>query len=245
MAIARLIAPFSQLSGKVPAPNQPAATSASVAMPDANGRTLMRSFVVPANPDTNPQQIQRAIFTSVAEAMNSLTPAQKQSWVDAAVNIQRIGRLQVPFNFNWTMLFVQVNNYRVLNDQTIATTAPSIGGANIPSTINSITVDGTNVTFALSEPGTPTSGSFVVVRATPSVQSTTRLARNNELRFLTDDPSDSIIARITSAPFNYTVDMERFLLEENWYSGVQILVLNSGYVPVGQLFNRSLLVNAI
>jgi hypothetical protein len=185
--IARLIAPYAIISGKIAAPNTATASSAVVNMPDKNGRTLVRQFVVPNNPDTQWQSTARAAFTSISEAYQTLSQAQVEAWQALAATINNTGRLGLDYKLSWTSFFQQVNNYRLQNGAAITLTAPSLGGANMPTAIVNIASDDGSPTQQLEitlADSSPTAGSWLAFRLTRDLSSPNRKARDNEFQYV-------------------------------------------------------------
>lgn len=244
MAIARLIAPYANFSGKIVAPTTQPNTSAVVNMPDKNGRTLVRSYVYPNQPDSAAQQAQRAILTSVSEAMQSLSQPQVEAWKTFADFYNITGRLGLTYKMTWSQAFQRVNNYRVQAAQAPVLTPPSTSGATVPTAITAVTSDDGDPTqeimITVTDPS-PTSGSFVAIRLTRNMETPQRQARDNEFVYPTGS-DDSIFARLTSG-FVYTITASRINILEGMYIGVEMTVLNSGYAPVGRIVNRNIIVD--
>jgi hypothetical protein len=245
MAIMRLLAPWSNASGTFSAPSLPASTSAIVAMPDPNGRTLARQFVVPANPNTTAQQAIRSYFTSISEAYQTLSQAEVEAWQAAAAEINRTGRLGLSYKMTWTQLFQSVNSYRLQAGEVITLTVPSTAGATVPATVASVTSDDGDpeqqVVITITEPATPTAGSFLAIRVTRNLSSPNRQARATDFRY--PAPSeDMIFPRDTTSPYVYTFTATTLNVLSASYIGIDIRVLNAGYFPVGSLIKTNILV---
>jgi hypothetical protein len=247
MAIARLIAPFASLSGKVAAPDTQAAASAVVAMPESNGRTLLRSFVQPANPDTAAQTEVRAILTNITEAYQSLTQPQVEAWQAIAQEITNTGRLGLDYTLSWTMLFNRINSYRQLNGQAIVLDPPAQVGANVPTGVGTVNSDdgdpAQSLQIGIQESAAPTAGSFLVFRLTRNLGSPVRQARVNELRYITSSPAGSFKPRDTTNPYIYSLASTRLNVFSDTNIGVEVLVLDAAYYPVGRLFAKNVVVD--
>lgn len=240
MAIARLIAPFSILSGRVNAPDAALAPSAVVAMPDKNGRTLMRSFVVPDNPDTLPQQQIRGILTDVSEAMQSLSQAQVEDWQAVAQNVSSDGRLGLSYRLNWNALFQQVNSYRVQFGQAITLTPPTLAAMPL-YTPNAITSDDGNpdqqLSVYLTQNPTETRG-YIAIRVTRALSSPARSARQNELRY----PAAPVecIKAVTVSVQEYVLTATRLNVFIGDLIGLELTVLNQDFLPRSRAFVRNI-----
>ena len=238
MAIARLIAPFSQVSGKIAAPGAVAATSAVVAMPDRFGRTLLRNFVNPVQPQSLTQVEAQARLTTISEAYQTLSQPQVEAWQALANSINNSGRLGLDYRLNWNQLFQQVNNYRLQNADSIVLTPPTNTFVAGPSGFSEVTSnDGDpaqQLTFKLTETGTP-GASTLRFRVTRNLASPNREARTNELRFFAAT-FDCFLARVTSAPYNYVIDATTLNVYQGSYIGIEIITLNADYIPQARLF---------
>lgn len=247
MAIVTLIAPVAAVSGKVTPPGGQANTGAVVMMPDPNGRTLMRQFVSPDQPQTASQLFMQAIFTSISEAMQTLTQPEVEAWQALAQEIVRSGRLGPTYRLSWTMLFQQVNSYRMQDGLAITTTAPSMTIAAGPTGVTSITSDDGDPTqdlnILVTEAGAPPATTKLAFRATRSMGSPNRQARDNELRYFADSV-DCIMTRDTSAPYNYHFTATKLNILVGQFVGIEIKTLNASYVPVARVFLSNIEVTA-
>lgn len=242
--IARLIAPYSSVSGKTTAPNSQSATSAVVNMPDRFGRTLVRSFVVPANPQTAAQIQIRGWMTSVSEAMQTLSQPQVEQWQALADEIERTGRLGVDYRLNWNQLFSQVNSYRLQRGQGINLTPPTLTLTPLPSGITEINSDDGDPVQLLEITTADTyigNQGWIAIRITRDLASPNRQARSNELRYVAD-PTVCIFPRGTNANPTFTINTSRLNILAGQFVGVEATILNAQYVLVGRIFIKNLTV---
>lgn len=235
MAIARLIAPFSILSGTVTAPDSQAAASAVVAMPDKNGRTLLRNYVVPNDVGSAAQLQIRSWFSNVSEAYQTLTLDQAAAWQALARSINISGRLGLDYRLTWTALFQQVNSYRLQNGQTATLIPPALD--SLPTvTLTAVRSDDGDpiqeITFTTSLASS--ASGFLAFRVTRDLSSTSRQARRNELRYPAA-PLDCILPRSATVA-TYTINASRLNILVGMRIGVEILTLNADYVPVARVF---------
>ena len=241
MAIARLIAPFSSVSGKITAPGSVGSTSAVVAMPDQFGRTLLRAYTRGVQPNTIQQVQARSILSSISEGMASLSQAQLEAWQALALEITLNARLGQTFKPTWAQIFQTVNSYRVQNAQSIILNPPTTEGAAVPTRIAAISSDDGAPDQVLSitvEGPTVTAGSFYRYRFTRNLGTGQRRARSNEFRYATTTPL-GIIAAATGVVTLTATTLNIFSATN---IGVEILVLNSGYVPVGRALTNNIAV---
>jgi hypothetical protein len=235
------------MSGKVNAPSQPSTTSAVVTLPDIYGRTLVRSFVTPVQPNSSFQQASQAYFSSVSEAYQSLSQPQVEEWQELANQIERSGRLGLDYNLSWTTLFQQVNNYRLRRNEVITLTPPSISFVNGPSAISQVTTTDESPEQEVSviiPASSLTVGSFMAIRMTRDLGSPNRQARSNELRYVGTD-EDWIIPVTTTGQTSFTAQATRLNIVSGTFIGVEIKVLNPDFVLVGRIFNTNIQPTAI
>lgn len=247
MAIARLIAPFATISGKINAPSQPTTTSAVVTMPDKFGRTLLRSFVTPNQPNSIYQLQSQAYLSSVAEAYQTLSQPQVEQWQALADQIEKSGRLGLDYNLSWTTLFQQVNNYRLRRLQAITLTPPALSFVNGPTAITSVQSDDGEPTQYLTvnwSAAALTVGSFFAIRVSRDMESPNRQARTNELRYPGPD-EDWIVPIVTTGQTFYEGIATRLNLLTGMRIGVEIKVLNPDYVLVGRFFNSNIAITGL
>lgn len=246
--IARVLAPFSIISGKTVSPDQQAAASAVVAMPDTNGRTLLRSYVVPLNPQTSAQIAIRSDLTSISEAYQSLTQAQADAWKAIAAFITRTGRLGLDYTLSWTALFQSVNSYRLQDGQSIAMNPPTFDSCNVPSGIESIVSDdgdpSQQVDLTLTESSTPTTGSKIAIRYTRDLGNAVRQARQTDFRYPAA-PVDCILPRDVAAPYAYQITSTRLNILADTHIGVQLMVLTPNYYPQQRLTFGNVVVQSV
>lgn len=243
MAICRLIAPFGAYSGKIGAPDSQDAASAVVAMPDNDGRTLVRRYVTPANPDTTAQQQMRAFLTSISEAIQSLTQPQVDAWAAIAAEIKRQGRLGLDYTLSWTALFQMVNSYRLQGGLEIVTDPPELDSASGALNVTVTSDDGDpdpELTFAIT--ANASTGRLFQIRITRDLGSPVRQARTNELRFPAV-PDECIQAAGTGNP-TLTLTATRLNTLSTQRIGVRVLAITPHYYPGGVLFAKNVLVGA-
>ena len=213
-----------------------------MAMPDKDGRTLMRQFVNPANPQTTYQVQQRSFLTNIGEAMQQLSLPQVEGWKAIAETIERSGRLGLSYKIKWNQLFSMVNSYRLNANQVIVTTAPAFTPVAVPTGITGVISDDgdpiQNLVVTLSESGTPPA-SFVFFEFTRDLGSTSRSARDNEFQAV-DFVPDNIKARDTSSPYQYSITSERLNLIGGMRIGVRATILTSNYYPIAKITNRNI-----
>lgn len=241
MAIATLIAPFSRYSGSVKPGGVQGTTGGVVAMPDKNGRTITRTLVTPANPNTAHQQTIRAYLTNITEAYQSLSVAQVDAWSAIADTINISGRLGLVRKMTWTQLFQQVNSFRLQAGAVggIAMDPPALDSATIPTGVASVASDDgdpdQNVKLVVTETGAPTAGSFLAIRFTRNLASPVRLARKTDYRYISTAIADSIQGRVIAGPFQYSVPAQSLNVNSGEYIGIHLTVLTPNFYPAGYL----------
>lgn len=238
MAISKLSAPFEQLSGAIGGEN------GVVAMPDRNGRTLLRENFIPFNPGSSFQQQIRADFTTVSGQYSLLNESQKDAWSQAASGLEETGRLGDPYGITGHMLFIRVNMYRLLDNAGITQTPPSTLGEPGPTAINASIASGDVLLDVQRD--VPPSGGFYYIKASGTDLSVARNARQNELRAIAQNQEDSIIPVTTTGAFqSITISNPRFAIQDQDRRGLGIIQLNPDYFPVNGIFLPNVQYNEI
>jgi hypothetical protein len=242
--IIALQAPFARVSGTAGAPSTQNATGGIVMGPDASGRTIGRAYVSPSQPNTAAQLAAQARISTTVEAYQSLTIEQVEAWTALALQISAPGRLGLSKTMSWTQLFNQVNNYRLQDGQTIIFDPPAITAAPVVTAINSVASDDGDpdqvLTISISSATSSTTG-FLAFRFTRPMASPIRLARDTDLRYVTSTTA-SIIARLTGTTTNYSLTATTLNVLSNTHIGVEVTVLNAGYVPTSRVFVKNTIV---
>lgn len=252
MAIATLVAPFARFSGKVTAPGIAGTEGGVVCMPDADGRTLTRSLVQPANPQTAAQLFIRAAMTSITEAYQTLTLPQAEAWQAIAETITRTGRLGLNRTLSWTQLFQSVNSFRIQAGEAIAMDPPTLDSCTLPSAISVVASDDGSpdqtVEVKVTEPSVPAAGSFIAWRFTRDLGSAVRLARKTDYRYATTLMADSILPRQTvvgGGVYTYTLATDNLNVLGSQHIGVVGQVLTPHYYPAGIVQVKNILVDSV
>lgn len=242
MAIVTLVAPYARYSGSVGKPSTINATGGQVLMPDRDGRTIARTYVDPQQPGTDPQVLAQARLSTISEAMQSLSQPQVEAWQAAAESINKTGRLGLTYKLNWSMLFQQVNNYRLQDNQPVINTVPSLTSVPGIASIDDIRSDDgspNQVIIVYCTTTGSTNQGFLAVRVTRDLESPVRQARANEYRYPAQT-DDCLIARTTGTNLELTITTTTLNVLQGTHIGVEIRVLNAGYVPVARTENRNI-----
>lgn len=244
MAIVRLIAPFGNYSGKVGAPSSQDTSSAVVTMPDKNGRTLARRFVNPNQPDSTYQQDARALLTTIAEAIQTLSLPQVEAWQAIAQDIIRSGRLGLDYALSWTMLFQMVNSYRQQDGQAIVLDPPELDSVSGASGV-AVTSDDADPIQELSFDilAVAQANRKFQIRITRNLGSPVRQARTNELRYQ-NTPANCIVGAVGANP-QIALASSRINVYSGQWIGVSILTITPNYYPAARYFDTNVLVGSL
>lgn len=226
MAIAKLNEPFSAVSGAF------GGESGVVAMPDKNGRTLLRNNVIPNQPNSSLQVSARVILSQVAATYRALTEAQANAWDQAAALITLRGRLDQEYKLQGMGLYMRTNWYRVADGQAIVSVPPTTEDV-VPPTLTSVDDEGVGVITVNLASGSGAGTGFYFVKISGDLNSTARKARLNECVALGDTYQTSIVP---IAAGNTTATGTKPTLNSGDRVGVLVEVLNTGYLPVSTLF---------
>lgn len=245
--ILKLKSPVEQMSGALGSVATLNTTAGIVAMPDSNGRTLARDYVIPVQPNSSPQQLAKARVSAIVEAYQSLTLVQVDEWQALAEQINKTGRLGQDYKLNWTMLFQQVNNYRLQDGQAITSTPPSIAAAPIVTSITDLTSDegipdqALRLTFVTAA---ATASGFWAVRFTRPLGSPVRQARDTDFRYV-NTPAACLLPRTnsTTQALDITSTLINIMVDD--HVGVEIKALNADYVPTSVFVVRNRTVQSV
>lgn len=86
---------------------------------------ISRTRVVPTNPQTTPQQTRRGYFGNAAQAWLSLTPSERQAWIDLDPPLTMTNVFGVEVALTGYNAFVRVNENILSVGGSILTTPPS------------------------------------------------------------------------------------------------------------------------
>lgn len=202
----------------------------------SRGRQMLRQWVYPTDPETALQQQLRAYMSQVAVAWQSVSDIEAAGWSDLAEQMKRVDSLGREYAYFANNAYAVVNVYRLLDGQSITDDAPTY---NPPATpvITAAGHDEENLVVTVQH-AQGTSG-FFSVRATPALPSPRRLARKNELRYLSTSLALSIVPA-TASPQNVTVPTQRVSIEGGDYVGIEITPLSADYVPGNPIFLKSI-----
>lgn len=203
------------------------------------GRQIAREMVVPANPDTTPQQTIRGYLSNAAVAFQSLTAAEKADWKATGLLTDLTDAYGQKYNPSAIQLYQRVNCYRQIDGQAITDTAPNYEVQPAPTSVAAAIVAG-DLQITITHANTPADVMWAI-RVTPAQPSAVRLARRNELRYITALMSDSIVSGGAS-PQAVTLGQDNFTIVATDAIGIQVIALTDDYLPGGELFDSSVIV---
>lgn len=143
--------------------------------------SYMRTKVTPLNPKTAAQMAIRGIFAGISSAWSGLTAAQRSTFLDKVADYSKTNIFGDSNNPTGKALFQRLNQNLVITGQTQVTTCPSpiaVPFANATGAAGAAT----GQTLALTLAGL-TTGSKLIVFATPSMSQGTQFVKN-KLRML-------------------------------------------------------------
>lgn len=149
-----------------------------------NGLTYARSAGEVANPQTASQQTVRSYFTSAAKAWQTLTPAQRDGWLDYAKLYYTTDDEGNPVQPSGIGTFLKANSIRQVLGQALVTAPPTEAPPPPLSAIEQVSPQnpdsvGITITHSISV----VTGLQVLVRMTPQMISTARAPRLTDYRY--------------------------------------------------------------
>lgn len=229
--------PIAAASGRASSPG----TSGGIVLWTSSGAGYARQFVIPGNPQTSKQTGMRALFSAVATAFKSLNAAEKTLWEERAGLITQTNPVGGEFNLQAMGYYQRVNIYRLMNAQAVDDAAPIPSTPATPDSINSATINGTDIEVSVTHQLEGT-GAFLYVRLTKPLPSSTRNARQTDLRTITETFAESIID-VAASPQTIALPMDEFVLAANDFIGVEVTPISSDYVPGTSNFLKSIQVD--
>ncbi len=92
-----------------------------------------RSRTIPVNPNTSAQAQARGFFAQLSTAWRSLTPAQREDWIQLGAQMVRMDPLGVQYNLTGLQAFISVNQLRLFSGLNVVNDAPPLGTAPLIS----------------------------------------------------------------------------------------------------------------
>lgn len=248
MALARLIAPYSQFSGKIIPIGGVATTGGQVAMPDKNGRTLVRQYVTGTFGNTASQIAVNNNLTDLSEAIQDVTLEQAEAWQRIAQQITRTGRMGLNYVLNWNQLFTMRNSYALAGGESIVLDPPAyLGGLalrGIESVASDAGVPDQSITVTVDDPQTSGPNGFLLFQVSRAISSQNRLARDNE--FVGPTAGEQVILGRTGSaqPGDnvYSFICDKFNLTPGLRCGVRVTAINAQFYPIQRTVLRNTLI---
>lgn len=207
-----------------------------VAMP-TNGRNLLRSYVVPTNTITSQKTTAQDILSQLAFAYTFVPSGLAAGWRDLGAELVRIGRLRSRYSLLGQQAFIACNWWRYAKFLSIENTPPNLVELPTPQLVQAYYLNDTDtprVDFYVP----PEFGDvYTSVRISPAVESTSRLARANELRCAAAGFADCLTAE-TSGSLSLEFPGSLVPWEVGWFAGVELQTWSLGFIPGPKVFIR-------
>jgi len=240
------VSPFAILSGKFGAKLAQGQSGGVVAMPDPNGRTVLRTYVSPNQPGTVYQTTAQAVFTSVSEARQSLSQPQVDAWQAIATTITLSGRLGLDYTLNWSSLFTRVNSYRVMQGSAMVLDPPTLDTAPAFTFISITSDDGaptpTLIITTHNSAGYISPQGYMSFRISRDQGSAARQARKTDLRYVDTTENSILVRALTFGNTTYNLTDTRFNTFAGQFIGVEVLALSENFYPSARLFITNVVV---
>jgi hypothetical protein len=191
------------------------------------GGSYVRTKVTPTNPQTTAQMLIRGIFASISSAWSSLTEAQRNSWNGFVQDYARTDVFGDLRNPSGKALFQRLNQNLEVSEQAQLLVCPS--PAEVPfANLTSASADVSDASFDVDYAGN-TTGSKVVVWATPSMSQGTKFIKN-KLRKL--DVFVGANAGTLNIQAAYVARFGAPVAGANIYVGVKVINVNGQASPI-------------
>lgn len=191
------------------------------------GGSYVRTKSTPTNPQTTAQMLVRGVFASISSAWSSLTEVERNSWNGFVQDYARTDIFGDLRNPSGKALFQRLNQNLVLSGQSILQVCPA--PSEVPFA-NLVTADAdvSDGTFNVGYAGN-TTGSKVIVWATPSMSQGTKFVKNKLRKIGVFDGADSDTLAIQS---RYVPKFGLPVEGANIYVGVKVVNANGQASPL-------------
>jgi len=235
MALVTLVAPYSKFSGKAGAVESGGAT----VLYSSRNRSISRTHVIPANPKSAAQVSQRGYLQAAADAFQGLTVAEAAEWETFGANFSRKDVFSRTYHLSAIQAYVAVNAIRLMAGQTVNDTPPAYAYQAAPTAVAIAYKAGdTSYKFTLTH---GLSEGFWLIKWSPALPGSARVARATDLRAIGVDPDVSIIA-ISSSPQSIILAADLLVSDPGAAArvGCQVQSFSSGYVPGAKRLEQSI-----
>jgi len=250
MALAKLIAPFAQVSGRFDSPmldSEPG--SGVVAMPASGNRTYLRRNVIPNQPNSTYQILARAQVVTLSESFQNLTLEQVAGWKALAATMTRENSLGQPYTPTWNIIYLQVNSFRLQRGLALLENAPP-PSERPPLVLVSVESDDGSptqeLTVTMTDPAPTIAGAYRL-RFSRATTSPVLQIPDNELRIVTSTQTESFGDISGSGPSSVVkvINATRLNILAATNIAVEIVTLDAGGVPGVPIVWRNFPVTAI
>ncbi len=201
----------------------------------SRGRQFARNYVIPANPQSETQDIMRIWFSQVSTAWKLVTDNEAAAWATLAQAMPASDIFGQPYQWFPNNAYLAVNSLRLIAGDSITDTAPTYALAVAP-TISTATVGSNTLTINLT--GT-VSGQRYLLRVTPPLSSPRYSARNNEFRLITD-AFDESVATASGTTLSVGLSIDRFTVASGDRVGIIAQAMTATYIPGQAGFARNI-----
>lgn len=205
--------------------------------PLPSGRVISRSRVIPANPQTQYQDVARDALAIASGVWAATSSAERDTWTIKAAAYSRVDEDGNPYALNGRTLCTMVNYWRALDGLASITTFPA-GSGTPPVFVTAVDglerdLGGAGYTLYFRYGST---GNFkFVVRATKTLPGGRVVFQRSDYRLPTDDAADSIITKAIAAAGPNTLALVTADLRPGWDTDWQAAIASGAPVAVGIL----------
>ena len=239
MPIVTYTAPFDTFRGVV---RSPGTLNGQVTYP-VGGANYSRTFVEPANPQSNHQVAIRALLATAAQGFSALTEVQADVWRAAAVGITRQNAAGQTYELSGANLYALINMYRTMDGEALVAAPPALTAPGAITDITFAKTSGTELDVTFTH-ALNVATDFVLIRSTALLAGAARNARPNEYRIGVPDIEDAIVISSASPQ---TVSLAGYLLAHDVddHIGVEVLPLGPTYYPGTAHRDKNIKVTAV
>ena len=225
MPIVTYTAPFDTFRGIV---RSPGTLNGQVTYP-VGGANFSRTFVQPANPQSDHQVAIRALLATVAQGFSALTEVQADAWRAAAVGVTRQNAAGQTYDLSGANLYALINMYRTMDGEALVAAPPALTAPGAITDITTVETAGTNLQLIITH-SLNVATDFILCRSTAALPGAARNARANEYRIGTTALADAIVISSASPQ---TISLASYELAHTVgeYIGIELLPIGPTYYP--------------
>lgn len=207
------------------------------------GIKVMRTFVLPANPNSEDQVQVRTFFSAATKAWSDVTPTEYEMWNNLA-KLKPIMVMGSPVIVSAFDMFVKTNVYRLIAGLNISLIAPEhyyMDGVVLELKEPKVDLDQDTLQFVLTTSGFDVPNDYIGVYMTPLLSSQNIVVKDNDFRLISGaDPANLSIRPAVATETLITFDNIRTVPNLTQYFWIKIIPFNEEMVA-GSVFYAKVL----